>query len=137
MSRQNEIAERPKGGHNKSRRTEQAIAALLRCKTVKEAAHECGLNYGTLKTWLTEDWFLGEYREAKDELLDGVVNQLRDAGNDAVALLRKIVHNNKLAPTPRVSAARAILELLLKAVETQDIIARLERIETAQKDIRL
>lgn len=34
---------RPKGGHSQARRTEEAIAALMAGKTIKQAAHDCGL----------------------------------------------------------------------------------------------
>jgi hypothetical protein len=126
-----------KGGRNKDRKTEQAIAAVMRCRTIKEAAADCGLSYGALKMWLKQDWFRAEYDEAKRQMLDSTINQLRTAGGDAVSLLHKVVKNPKLATTPRVTAARAIVELLLKCVETQDIVARLERIEKAQQEVRL
>ena len=124
---------RPKGGHSQSRRAEEAIAALMRGQTIKQAAHDCGLGYRTLKTWLASDWFRTEYGAAKDQLLESTINQLRAIGSDGVEGLHDVVVNVKNPPAARVSAARAILEVLLKAVEIQDITTRLERLEVALK----
>jgi hypothetical protein len=47
------LATRLEGHGSKwARRKEAAIAALLECPTVKEAAKKCGLSYSTLKRWL-------------------------------------------------------------------------------------
>jgi ribosomal protein S11 len=120
-----------KGG--KRRKTEAAIAALMCGQTIEQAAHDCGIGYRTLKTWLASDWFQTEYHAAKKELLDSTINQLRAVGGDGVAALHDVVVNVENPPAARVSAARAILEVLLKAVEIQDITTRLERLEAAMK----
>jgi hypothetical protein len=142
MCRKKEIAEltkepraapsspaRLKGG--KRRKIEVAIAALLSGQTIKHAALECGMGYRTLKTWLASDWFQTEYQAAKKQLLDSTINQLRTIGSEGVAGLHDVVVNADNPASARVSAARAILEVLLRAVEIQDITTRLERLEAA------
>lgn len=124
---------RPKDGKSKARKTEEAIVSLMRGQTIKQAALDCGLGYRTLKNWLASDWFQAEYQAAKDRLLDTTINQLRDSGSEAVMGLRAVVVDAVAPHSARVSAARAILEVLLKAVELQDITARLERLEAATK----
>ena len=121
----------PRGGKNKCRKKEEAIAALLRGQTIQDAAQDCGIGYRTLKTWLASEWFQTEYQAAKRQLLDSTINQLRAVGGEGVAALRDVVVNAESPATARVSAARAILEVLLKAVEIQDISVRLEKLEAA------
>ena len=118
-------------------KTEQVIAALLRGRTLKEAAAEVRMGYRTLKYWLASDWFRAEYNEAKKLLLDSTVNQLRTAGGEGVETLRDVARNRENPPAARATAARGLLEVLLRAVETQDLAERLERLETAmEKDDR-
>jgi transposase-like protein len=121
----------PASGGRRADKAELVIAALLRGKRLIEVAAELGMGTSTLRDWMRADWFREDYGAARQQLLDGTINKLRSAGNDAVDLLHKVIRNPKLATTPRVSAARAILEVLLKAVEIQDITTRLEKLEAA------
>jgi hypothetical protein len=114
-------------------RTELVIAAVLRARTLKEAAEELGMGYRTLKTWMSRDDFRAEYEEAKRLLLDETVNQLRTAGGEGVAALRDVANNRANPAAARATAARGLLEILLRAVEVQDITTRLERLEVAMK----
>src|SRR5580765_1721517 len=102
---------RPKGG--KIRKSEEVIAALLSGRSMRQAAQDRGIGYRTLKTWLASDWFRAEYHAAKQQLLDATINQLRNIGGQAVAGLYDVVTNVTNPPAVRVSAARAILEVLL------------------------
>ena len=124
----------PRRPATKRRKKEEAIAALMRGRNIEQAAKDCGLGYRTLKTWLASDWFQSEYQAAKNQLLDSTINQLRTIGSEGVAGLRDVVTNTDSPPAARVSAGRAILEVLLKAVEIQDVAARLERLEAAMKE---
>jgi len=101
-------------------RTEQVLSALLQGRTIKEAAADVGMGYHTLRGWLKADWFRAEYEEAKRLLLDDTVNKLRDAGGEGVATLREVANDKAKPAAARVTAARALLEVLLRAVETQD-----------------
>jgi ribosomal protein S11 len=124
-------AARPKGG--KRRKAEEAIAALMAGRTIKQAAQECSIGYRTLKTWLASEWFQAEYRAARQRLLDSTINQLRSIGSEGVAGLHDVVTNTSHPAAARVSAARAILEVLLKAVEVQDVTTRLQHLEDVVK----
>lgn len=116
---------RPKTG-----KAEVVIVALLSGRKLNDIAKDLGMSANTLRDWRRAEWFREQYDDAKKQLLDGTINKLRSAGNDAVDLLHEVVRNKKMATTPRVNAARSLLEVLLRAVETQDIVARLERLET-------
>lgn len=114
-------------------RTELVIAAVLRARTLKEAAEELGMGYRTLKSWMSRDEFRSEYDEAKRLLLDETVNQLRTAGGEGVAALRDVANNRENPPAARASAARGLLEVLLRAVETQDLAPRVAKLEDAAR----
>ena len=118
---------RPKGG--KVRRSEEVIAALMAGRSMRQAAQDCGIGYRTLKEWFASPWFRAEYGAAKQQLLDATINQLRSIGSEAVSGLYDVVTNVANPPAARVSAARAILEVLLRAMEVQDISERLARLE--------
>ena len=121
----------PPCGKTKRHKKEEAIVALLHGRTIQEAALDCGLGYRTLKTWMASEWFRTAYRAAKRQLLDSTINQLRAVSGQGVAVLQEIANNPDSPATARVSAARAIVELTLKAVEIQDILERLESLEAA------
>lgn len=118
-------------GGRRTDKAELVMAALLRGNRLIDVAADLGMAPSTLRDWMRADWFRIEYTAVKQQLLDGTINKLRSAGNDAVELLHKVVRNPKLATTPRVTAARGLLEVLLRAVETQELAARLERLEHA------
>jgi hypothetical protein len=118
---------RPKGG--KIRKSEEVIAALMAGRSMRQAAEDCGIGYRTLKEWFASPWFQAEYSTAKKQLLDATINQLRTIGSEAVSGLYDVVTNVANPASARVSAARAILEVLLRAIEVQDISERLARLE--------
>jgi hypothetical protein len=112
------------------------VAALLRGKSVRVAAEEVGIARRTLVTWMTEDWFRSQYEAAKRELLEATINMLRTAGETGVNTLTEVAKSRKAPPTARASAGRALLEVLLRAVEVQDLAGRIERLEAALKEER-
>lgn len=98
---------------------ESAIGALLTCRTIREAAEQCGVGESTLRRWLNDSDFRGQYASAKRELLDATKNQLRAAAGEAVGALREVSQDRDAPAGARVGAAKAILELTLKIDETE------------------
>ena len=119
-------------GPRNDHRIEQVIAALLTSKSVYEASQRIGMGYRTLKDWLKRDEFRAEYDAAKHELLDQTINMLRSAGWKGVTTLEEVATNRKAAPTARTMAARGLLEVLLRAVETQDLASRVAALEAGR-----
>src|SRR5262249_61297082 len=54
---------------------EQAIAALLRHKTIAEASAEVGVNEKTVREWMKQPAFRDLYREVRGEILERTVAQ--------------------------------------------------------------
>jgi hypothetical protein len=127
----------PADGGRRADQAELVIAQLLQGGRLIDIAPRCGIAAGTLRDWLRADWFRERYAAARQELLHSTIDRLRSAGGDAVELLHKVVRSPKLATTPRVQAARGLLEVLLRAIELQDLAARIEKLEAATKGDRL
>jgi hypothetical protein len=124
-----------KTGHGDkcSRKQEAAIAALLTHGTLGKSAAASGISESTIRRWLKEPQFQSAYSEAKRQLLEGTINRLRSIGADAVNGLHYVVRDRLSPAGARVSASRAILEVMLRAVEVQDLAERLDKLEEAQK----
>ncbi|HEY3706041.1 MAG TPA: hypothetical protein VGL22_13335 [Terracidiphilus sp.] len=115
-------------------KAEVVIARLLRGGRLTDVARETNIGYATLREWLASEWFRTQYQAARRQLLDATIDKLRSVGSDAVELLYRVMMDPKKPTTPRVGAARSLLEVLLRAVETQDLSERLEHLEAAVKE---
>jgi hypothetical protein len=114
-------------GEKRTRKQELAIAALLVEATVEAAAAKAGVCYRTLKGWLADLDFRAAYREARRAVVEGAVGRLQHATGKAVETLTRNLDCGNAAAENR--AAVAILELALKGVELQDVLARLDELE--------
>ena len=105
----------------RSRLRERAVIALLQEPTLEKAAQATGVGLRTLQRWLNDANFQELYRKAKNDLLANATAQLRAASGRAVTVLDAIANNRRVNPAARVSAARCILELGLRAHEIEDL----------------
>jgi hypothetical protein len=115
------------------RQQEAAIVGLLTQPTIESAAKHAGISGPTLWRWLQEPEFQAAYRQARRQALGQATAQLQQASTAAVKALRQIIENPKAPPSSRVAAAKTVLELGLKAVEVEEIEARLAAIEQAME----
>lgn len=121
-------------GEKKSRKEEQAIIALLTASTIKEAANMVGIGEATLWRWMQESSFKEKFRSAKKQAFSQTVSRLQQSSGEAVETLRTIM-NDITAPAPsRVTAAKSILEMAMKAVEFEELEARVEQLEEMLKE---
>jgi hypothetical protein len=116
-------------GNKLSRKKEQAIIALLEAPTVKEAAEMVKINPATLYKWMTLPEFEEAYRKARHEAMGSAIARLQQASNEAVDTLRDVMGDQEATPASRVTAARAVLELGLRATELELVDERLARLE--------
>jgi hypothetical protein len=114
-------------GSRLSRKAEKAIAALLEQPTIAAAARAAGISERSLWRWLQREDFQQRYREAQRAVVDQAISDLQAATRDAVATLRRnLTCGNVFAEN---TAAQAILAQSLKAIELQELMARIERLE--------
>ncbi len=112
-----------------SKKQQTAIAALISHRTIEEAAQFASVGRTTLFRWFQDDVFQTAYRQARSEVVRHAIALAQSACSEAVEVLRGIMSSNDSPATTRVSAAKAILDISIKAVEIDDLLARVERIE--------
>ncbi len=111
---------------------EKALAALLTNFTIQQAADAAGIGLRTLHTWLAEPVFADAYRTARRDATQHAIAQLQQSSSYAAAALRKLLTSDK--PTVQLQAAKTILELSIKTLELEDVLARIERLEQAHAE---
>jgi len=108
-------------GQKFGRKQEAAIAALISCATVSEAAKQAGVSGSTLMRWMNNDDFCAAYRRARAGLVEEASNALRLRAVGAVKVLWNVATSPKSKSTARVSACRAIIEFVFKGVEQEQL----------------
>lgn len=112
-----------------TRKQEAAILALISQPTMKEAATSAGVGETTLWRWLQQKDFQVAYQEARRESVKHAIAKLQNKTGEAVDVLAEIMNNSDANPFARVSAAKAIIEYSIKAVEVEDLAQRVEDLE--------
>lgn len=120
-------------GEKFSRQQEAAIIGLMSKPTITAAARAGGVSVATLRRWLADPEFAAAYRVARRDAMHQATARLQRAATAAVTALESIVRAPKSGEAARVSAARTILELGLRAVESDELLARLEHLEALER----
>jgi transposase-like protein len=118
------------------RKQEEAIAALLTQRNIEEAAKAAGIGANTLLRWLKLPEFQASYREARRAAFGQAVARLQQGTSAAATTLLKTLVDPGTPASVKVRAAEAIFNHAAKAIEIEDIEARvsgLERAAEAQK----
>jgi hypothetical protein len=108
---------------------DQAIISLLTAPNIEEAAKALGIGQTTLYRWLRLPEFQDELKEARRQAVNLAIGKLQQSTSKAVQVLQDVAENEEAPASARVSAAKTIIEMSLKAVELDDIIERLKRLE--------
>ena len=120
-------------GEKWSRKKELAIAALLREPTISAAAKSIAVGESTLWRWLQRSDFKEDYRRARHEVVGHAVAQLQSATSEAVNTIFKIMTDSKVRANIRLGAAKSIMELALKSIETEEFEMRFTELENIVK----
>ncbi len=113
------------------RKKEEAIIALLTHRNVEEAAKAVGLAPKTLFRWMQIPEFDANYRKARRDAFHQAVARLQQASGAAVTTLLKLAVDQNAPAAVKARAAYYILTLGTKAIETEDIEARVSELEQA------
>ena len=113
------------------RKWEEAIAALLTQRNTEDAARVVGISVSTLLRWMKEPEFNTAYREARRLAFGQSVARLQQASSAAVSTLLKVMVDPASPPSTKVRAADSVLDHAAKAIEIEDIEARLTEFERA------
>ena len=113
------------------RKKEETIAALLSQRNVEEAARFVNIGTKTLLRWLQLPEFDRAYREARRAAFSQSIARLQQASSAAAATLLKIMVDPTAPAASRIRAADSVLGHAAKAIEIEDIEARVSELERA------
>ena len=113
------------------RHKEDAVAALLTHRNIEESAGAVGISAKTLLRWMKEPEFDAAYRKARRAAFSQSVARLQQASGAAVSTLLKIMVDSNAPASTRVRAADSVLDHSAKAIEIEDIEARVAELERA------
>ena len=116
-------------GEKFGRKKEAAIAALLTARNTEEAAKTVGVSLTTPLRWHKLPEFERAYREARRAAFGQAITRLQQMSGAAVATLGKMMVEQSAPPSTRVRAAEVIINQAAKAIELEDIEARLAELE--------
>ncbi|MGA2271325.1 MAG: hypothetical protein ABSH44_22890 [Bryobacteraceae bacterium] len=118
-------------GTKLGRKREDAIAGLLSQRNVDEAARAAGVGARTLWRWLRDPEFQAAYREARRAAFSQSIARLQHGSSAAAATLLKMMLDQDAPASTRVRAAESVLNHATKAIEIEDIEARVSELERA------
>jgi hypothetical protein len=110
-------------------RMEAAVVALLTNRTNEEAARAVGISVPTLVRWQKLPEFQTAYREARREAYAQSIARLQHGTSAAATTLLKTMVDPATPASVKVRAAEAILTHAAKAIELENIEARLSELE--------
>ena len=116
-------------GEKRSRKQDQALAALLSEPTIEEAASKVGVNESTLRRWLAEPGFRSRFREAGRQLVEFTVARLEGTTAQAVNVLLDVAVSGK-RDCDRV---RAAIGLLANAFRAEEVLRDLRHAAEAEQ----
>ena len=83
--------------------------------------------------WLKEPQFSETYRNARRDATSQAIARLQQNSSDAVTVLVDIMKDATAPKTIRVTAASKVLDIAIKSVEIDELAARLDALEAAQR----
>ena len=113
------------------RKMEEAIAALLTQRNLDEAARSVGIAPKTLLRWLQQPEFQVAYREARRAAYGQAIARLQQGTSAAATTLLKTLIDPATPASVKVRTAEAIFNHAAKAIEIEDIEARVSALEQA------
>ena|SRR5579863_2586138 len=111
------------------RKQEEAIVALLNSRNIEDAARTIGVAPKTLLRWQKEPSFETALRLAKRAAFAQAIARLQQLSGAAVTTLGKVMVDPATPPATKARSAEVILNLSAKAIELEDIEARLSALE--------
>ena len=118
-------------GAKLNRKLEDAVVAMLTQRNVEEAARSVGVSVATLMRWQKLPEFQAAYREARRAAYGQAIARLQQGTTAAATTLLKTMIDPSTPASVKVRAAEAIFNHAAKAIELEDIEARVSELERA------
>ena len=119
----------PDGGDVFSAQELKFIESQAKGRTIRESSKVATLSYTTARRWRKRPEIQAAIRERAREAVQCGTLALGQAASTAARTLKRVAVKGGPGDGPRVSAARAILEIGSKALEIEDIESRLNELE--------
>ena len=116
-------------GSKFGRKKEAAIAALLSQRTLEDAARTVGIAVSTLLRWQKDPEFDAAFRVARRAAYGQTTARLQQGSSAAATILMKVMLDQNTPASTRVRAAEIIVNQAAKALEIEDIEARVSELE--------
>ena len=110
---------------------ERSIELPLTERNVEEAARAAGIGVRTLLRWLKLPEFQSSYRQARRDVFGQAIARLQQGTSPAATTLLKIMIDPSTPASTRVRAAECVLVHAAKAIEIEEIEARVAALEQA------
>ena len=110
---------------------EEAILALLTNRTVEDAARAVNIAPRTLYRWQQDAVFDAAVRKARRAGYAQSIARLQQASGVAVSVLLKVLADGATPAAVKVRAVDSVLSHAAKAIEIEDIEARVAALELA------
>ena len=123
-------------GSKMSRKMDAAIIGLLTQRNLEEAARSADISLATLRRWQDQPEFDAAYRKARRKTFGQQVARLQQASSAAVTTLLKLAVDPHAPAAVKARAAYYILTLATKAIEIEDIEARVAELERAAESTK-
>jgi hypothetical protein len=120
-----------RSGAKFGRKMEDAIAALLSQRNVDEAARSAGIGTRTLIRWMKDPVFDAAFRAARRAAFGQTTARLQQGSSAAATILMKLMLDANTPASTRVRAAEIVVNHAGKAIEIEDIEARVSELERA------
>lgn len=103
---------------------------LLTSGSYQEAADKSAISINTLSRLRKDPEFQQVVQKVKKEMFQETMNKAQAASVKALEVLHTIMNDTGATDSSRVSAARTVLELGINCVEQEEIITKLEQLES-------
>lgn len=105
------------------------LEVLLTSQTITEASKKAGITENTAYKYLADAEFNKEYTEAKRASLQHVSTRLNEIALRSISVLDEIANNPDETGASRVRAVQVALDYAFKAMEIEDLNARMNELE--------
>jgi hypothetical protein len=112
-------------------RVSRAIVALLENPSVEKAAGAIGVSPVTMWRWMQQTDFQARLRLARRRAYSQCVGRLQQASSAAVGTLLRVMTDQAVPAGSRVRAADSVLDRAARAIEIDDLDARISDLERA------
>lgn len=111
-------------------RKRRFIEALMTSPSIKEACKKANISRASATRYEKDSEFQAAYHKLQQQAMEFTGNKLRSITNKAADTLIKVLDDPEATPTEKTRAAKIILDSAFNVQETQDILQRLDNLES-------